>query len=90
MAVSFKRPCGARRYRSFNRDAEGAAERHASPIDWTLPAAPDAERVPSSIARDPPGKRGGRNRHNCHEPTKSDHEPRGSFGSQNPYAPNMT
>jgi len=33
MAVSFKRLYSARRYPSFNRDAEGAAERHASPID---------------------------------------------------------
>jgi len=58
MAVCLKRPCSARRNRSFNRDAEGAAERHASPIDGVLPAGPDAERVPPGIARDLPGIRG--------------------------------
>ena len=27
---------------------------------------------------------------NSHAPTKSDHDPRGSFGNQKPYAPNTT
>src|SRR6266478_4051449 len=32
----------------------------------------------------------GPKRNSSHDPTKSDHEPRGSFGNQNPYAEKMT
>jgi len=33
MAVSLKQLCSVFRHQSFNRDAEGAAERHALPVD---------------------------------------------------------